>query len=126
VGAGTSLVSSISATEATAYAFNYAQRDLLAKGDQLDLAIGTPLTSRSGMMNLFLATGADAETGAPIMTRRAISLASQTPEQRFEAVYTRTLGQDSALAFAVMARQNADGISGKEDQAMMVRYQTSF
>ena len=126
VGAGTSLVSSISATEATAYAINFAQRDLLAKGDQLDLAIGTPLTSRSGMMNLLLATGADAETGAPIMARRAVSLASKTPEQRFEAVYTRTFSQDSALAFAVMARQDADGISGKEDQAMMVRYQTSF
>lgn len=126
VGGGASLVSSISATEATAYAINFAQRDLLAKGDQLDLAIGTPLTSRSGMMNLFLATGADPETGAPIMTRRGISLASKTPEQRFEAVYTRTLSPDSALAFAVMARQDADGIAGKEDQALMVRYQTSF
>lgn len=126
VGSGASLVSSISATEATAYAINFAQRDLLAKGDQLDLAIGTPLTSRSGMMNLFLATGADPETGAPIMTRRGISLASKTPEQRFEAVYTRTLSPDSALAFAVMARQDADGIAGKEDQALMVRYQISF
>ena len=126
VGAGASLVSSISATEATAYAINFAQRDLLIKGDQLDLAIGTPLTSRSGMMNLFLATGADPETGAPIMTRRGISLASKTPEQRFEAVYTRTLSKDSALAFAIMARQDADGIAGKEDHAMMVRYQTSF
>ena len=126
VGAGASLVSSISATEATAYAINFAQRDLLAKGDQLDLAVGTPLTSRSGMMNLFLATGADPETGAPIMTRRGISLASKTPEQRFEAVYTRTLSPDSALAFAVMARQDADGIAGKDDQALMVRYQTSF
>ncbi|WP_085340044.1 S8 family serine peptidase [Aquidulcibacter paucihalophilus] len=126
VGAGASLVSSISATEATAYAINFAQRDFLAKGDQLDLAVGTPLTSRSGMMNLFLATGADPETGAPIMTRRGISLASKTPEQRFEAVYTRTLSPDSALAFAVMARQDADGIAGKDDQALMVRYQTSF
>lgn len=126
VGSGASLVSSISATEATAYAINFAQRDLLAKGDQLDLAIGTPLTSRSGMMNLFLATGADPETGAPIMTRRGISLASKTPEQRIEAIYTRTLSPDSALAFAVMARQDADGISGQKDQAVMVRYQTSF
>lgn len=126
VGAGASLVSSISATDSTAYAINFAQRDVLATGDQLDLAIGTPLTSRSGMMNLFLATGADPETGAPTMTRRAVSLASKTPEQRFEAVYTRTLSQDSALAFAVMVRQDADGIAGKEDQAMMVRYQTSF
>ena len=126
VGAGASLVSSISATDSTAYAINFAQRDVLATGDQLDLAIGTPLTSRSGMMNLFLATGADPETGAPIMTRRAVSLASKTPEQRFEAVYTRSLDDQSALAFAVMARQDADGISGKEDQAVMVRYQTSF
>lgn len=125
-GGRASLVTSMSRTEATAFAVNLAHRDWLAAGDQVDLAIGTPLTSVSGNMNLLLATGADPETGAPIMTRRAVSLSSKTPERRLEAVYTRPMGADAALAVAVMAREDADGIAGKQDQALMIRYQTSF
>jgi hypothetical protein len=125
-GSATSLVTSVTSTGATGYGLNLAHRDWLAAGDQLDLAIGTPLTSTSGAMNLYLATGADPETGAPVMARRTVSLASKTPEQRIEAVYTRPMGRDAALALAVMARQDADGISGKQDQALMIRYQTSF
>ncbi len=125
-GSAASLIADMTTTEATAFAIGLAQQDLFSRGDQLDLAFGTPLTSKSGVMNLFLATGADPETGAPIMTRRSIHLASKTPEQRFEAVYTRPLGDDSALAFALLSRTDADGIAGKDDQAIMVRYQSSF
>lgn len=114
------IVSHVGDTTSLAYSASLATADLLAPGDRLDLTIGQPLMSRSGAMNLLLATGADPQSGAPIFAAREVSLATQTPEWRVELGYARRVGPAS-LALAAMSRFDADGEAGREEHGALMR-----
>jgi Subtilase family len=117
------LVTQMGETSSLAYAVTLAASDMFAAGDRLDLALGQPLMSQSGAMDIALATGADFDTGAPIVERRRVSLATDTPETRLELGYTRRLG---ATRVAAMSRFDADGEPGRDVHAFMLRTSTQF
>jgi hypothetical protein len=76
-------------------------------------------------MDIVIATGADEQTGAPIMTRRLVSLASQKTEQRVEASYVRDLGQWK-LGVAAISRFDLGGVKGRSETAGLARLAISF
>jgi Subtilase family len=125
-GAAQSLVKDVEATQTAAWSLGVVRSDVMLDGDRLDLSVGRPLSTVSGAMNLRLASGADGETGAPIMEDRRISLASDTPEHRFEVAYTAPVGTAGSIGLGMMARQNADGLAGRDEAAAAFRFSTRF
>ncbi len=125
-GARLSLVRSARAVRSLGYALTLAAADTLATGDRLDLSLGSPLTSRSGGLDLMLGVGADRETGAPVLAERRINFADGAQEVRLEAAYARPMGETGQLGIALLSRQDADGVAGAQDHAALVRFQTRF
>lgn len=125
-GTDDSLLNRASQTTSTGWEIGLNHRDTLVAGDRLTLSAGSPLTSSSGHLAVTLPVGADPETGAPILENRRISLASQTPERRFEASYIRSVGDDASFGVSVMSRNNADGYKGRDDHAVAMRFSTRF
>lgn len=121
-----SLVRDVSETGSLGYSVSLARRNLFAQGDAFELSAGTPLTSRSGVMSLFMSVGANPETGAPIMADRRISLGSPTLERRIEMNYIRPVGRDASLGMALMSRFDADGQEGENDHSAMIRFVRRF
>jgi hypothetical protein len=125
-GAASSLVRQVEDTTTAAWSVGLVQADVLRTGDRLDVTVGRPLSAVAGTMDLRLAVGADGETGAPVMEDRRISLASATPEHRFEMAYTAPMGDQGEFGLGVMARQNADGLAGRNETAVAVRMLRRF
>jgi len=119
------LVTQKSETSSLAYAVTLAAADMFAAGDRLDLALGQPLMSQSGAMDIALATGANLDTGAPIVERRRVSLATDTPETRLELGYARLMGA-TCVGLAALSRFDADGEPGRDVHAVMLRTSTQF
>jgi hypothetical protein len=125
-GTRLSLVRRADAVDSVGYAVTLAATDALAQGDRLDLTLGSPLSSRTGGLDLMLGVGADAQTGAPILAERRIDFAAGAQELRLEAAYARPVGDTGHLALALLTRQDADGVAGAQDQAALIRFQTRF
>ena len=119
------MVTKVSDTEAMGYSLGLAAEHVFTKGDRIDVSLGSPLSSVSGEMDIVIATGADEQTGAPIMTRRLVSLASQKTEQRVEASYVRDLGQWK-LGVAAISRFDLGGVKGRSETAGLARLAISF
>ena len=119
------LVTRMSDTASLAYALTLAAADTFAPGDRITLAVGQPMMSQSGAMDLALATGADPASGEPLLARRRVSLATENPELRLEMDYARQLGP-MRLALAAMSRLDADGEAGRHVHAFLVKASTKF
>lgn len=125
-GAAASVVRDVERTGTAAWSVGLVQSNVFRSGDRLDLTVSMPLTSVSGAVNMRMATGADLETGAPIVEDRRISLRSQTPEQRTEVAYVSPWGESGSVGVGVMSRRDADGVRGREETAVAVRFSTRF
>jgi hypothetical protein len=125
-GAEGSLVRRASAITSTGWAVGLTTRDALVEGDAFALSVGSPLTGQSGHLDIALATGADPETGAPIVEDRRISLAAPAQELRSEASWVRPFGEDASFGLAVMHRANADSVAGREETSAALRFSTRF
>lgn len=125
-GAAASVVRDVERTGTAAWSVGLVQSDVFRSGDRLDMTVGMPLTSVSGAMNMRMATGADLETGAPIVEDRRIPLRSQTPEQRAEIAYVSPWGEGGSVGVGVMTRRDADGVRGREDTSVAVRLTARF
>ncbi|MBU6371255.1 MAG: S8 family serine peptidase [Alphaproteobacteria bacterium] len=124
-GAVGSFVRDAEATTSAGLAVSLAHEGVLARGDRVDLTIGTPLATAQGALDVAFATGADRDTGAPIVETRTISLASRTPEARVELAYARP-HPVGAFGAAVMWRENADGVAGAQEAAIAARWRRAF
>ncbi|MCU0881739.1 MAG: S8 family serine peptidase [Hyphomonadaceae bacterium] len=125
-GAASSLVSQVEDTTTAAWSVGLAHTNLWQDGDRLDLSVGRPLSAVAGAMDLRLAVAADGATGAPLMEDRRIGLSSATPEHRFELAYTAPMGERGEFGLGMMARQNADGLAGRNEAAVAVRFMSAF
>lgn len=124
-GGDIGLVTRMSDTSSLGYALTLAAADTFAPGDRMSLAVGQPMMSRAGSMDLQLATGADLSTGAPVLANRRVSLATDNPETRVELGYARQVGS-MRFAVSAMSRFDADGEPGRNIEALMVRTSTLF
>ena len=125
-GAVASVVRDVERTGTAAWSVALVQSNVLRPGDRLDVSVGMPLTSVSGAVNMRMATGADLETGAPIIEDRRIPLRSQTPEQRAEIAYVSPWGETGSVGVGVMSRRDADGVRGRDETAVAVRLTARF
>jgi hypothetical protein len=124
-GLADGMVTKVTDTESLGYSLGFAAQNILTKGDRFDLSVGTPLSSVSGQMDIVIATGADPETGAPIVTKRQVSLAGSRSEKRIEAAYVRDLGSWK-MGVAAISRSDLGGVQGRSEVAGLARLAFTF
>lgn len=125
-GARGSLIQRVSRTGTSAWSVGVVRSGVLRPGDRLDVMVASPLTARSGAMDLRLATAADPQTGTPLLADRRVSLRAQTPEQRLDVSYLAPMGRDGQIGVALLSRRHADGVAGRDETAAAIRLSTRF
>lgn len=123
-GNSTALIADTSAIQSRAWGLSYSSKNLVNKGDGLNVAVVKPLHVVSGQVAI--ATAQLDASGVTVLGKEWASLAPEASETQYRLSYDTPLKGQQSLSFQASARKNMQNVASQNEVAAGVAWKMRF
>ena len=123
---GAGLISEIGDLTTSSFAFGVTRKGVWGEGDQLSIGVAQPLRVEAGQLELVAPIAFDARAGDFGFAQRNVSLAPSGRELDLEASYQVALDWDWRVSANAVRQVNADHVSGRVRNYVLLRADRGF